>query len=208
MGSRFPAWAVVFLRGPSFSCVGDRFHAWAFVFMRGRPVLCVGDRLRAWATVFMRGRPFLCMGDRLHAWRSFPCVGGWLDAEVVVGIGGVIVVRGVVVLWFSWNHSGRVGGACHVEEQRRTTNFHSSFGCHVTDSDVAPCSVCFACVLRLSWLCGARVSGCSVWRWMVRAGVGGRHVWMMGIRISREFPLVEIADILSRKEVTWLVLRA
>ena len=70
-----------------------------------------------------------------------------LDAEVVVGIGGVVVACGVIVLWFSWNHSARVGGAYHVEEH-------------------------------------------GVWQWMVRAGAGGRRVWMMvvmwkgcGIRI-------------------------
>ena len=59
--------------------------------------------------------------------QSFPCVGGQLDAWVVVGIGGVVVVHGVVVLWFSWDDTGRVGGAYCVEEQRQTTNFHSSF---------------------------------------------------------------------------------
>ena len=95
--------------------------------MRGPLFWCVGDRFGAWATVLVRGRPFWCVGDRLRPWRLFPCVGGRLDAEVVVGVGGVVVARGVVDLWFSWNHSGRVGGAYHVEEQRRTTNFHSSF---------------------------------------------------------------------------------
>ena len=44
-------------------------------------------------------------------------MGGWLDVWVVVGIGGVVVARGVVVLWFSWDDSGRVGGAYCVEEQ-------------------------------------------------------------------------------------------
>ena len=36
----------------------------------------------------------------------------------------------------------------------------------------------------------------------------GGYVEGCGIRIWTEFPLAEIADILSRKEVTWLVLRA
>ena len=58
------------------------------------------------------------MGDCLCAWWSFPCVGGRLDAEVVVGVGGVIVAHGVIALWFSWKNSGRVGGACCVEEQQ------------------------------------------------------------------------------------------
>ena len=140
MGGHFPAWAVVFLRGPSFSCVGDRlvrgpsfwcvgdrFGAWAIVFMHGRPVSCVGDCFGAWATILVRGQPCSCVTVVSVRGRSFPCMGGRLDAEVVVGVGGVVVARGVVVLWFSWNHSGRVGGAYHVEEQRRTTNFHSLF---------------------------------------------------------------------------------
>ena len=105
MGGHFRAWVVSFVHEPSFSCVGDRFHA--TVFMRG-------SRFRAWAVISMRGR-------------SFPCVGGRLGAWVVVGVGGVIVAHGVIVLWFSWNDSGRVGGAYHVEEQRRTMNVHSSF---------------------------------------------------------------------------------
>ena len=65
----------------------------------------------------MRGRPSLGVGDRLRAWWSFPCVGSQLDAWVVVAIGGVVLVHGVVVLWFSWDDSGKVGGAYHVEEQ-------------------------------------------------------------------------------------------
>ena len=133
VGLRFRAWATVFVwavvlvHGPLFSCVGDRFHAWATVFVWGRPSSCGGNRLHAWATVFVHGA-------RFHAWalvsvrgRSFPCVGSRLDAWVVVGIGGVVVSRGVVVLWFSWDNSGRVGSAYRVEEQRQTTNFHLSF---------------------------------------------------------------------------------
>ena len=119
------------------------------------------------------------------------------------GSAGTIVEGGVVLTMLENN------------DERRIFIRRLSFGCHVTDSDVAPCSVCFACVLRLSWLCGARVGGRGVWRWMARAGAGGRRVWMMvvtwkgcGIRIRTEFPLAEIADILSRKEVTQLVLRA
>ena len=64
-------------------------------------------------------------------------------------------------------------------DKRRIFICRSSFDCHITDSDVALCSVCFACMLRLSWLCGARVGRRGVWRWMVRAGAGGRRVWMM-----------------------------
>ena len=139
VGLRFRAWATVFVRGQPFSCGGDRFRAWATVFMRGRPsscgrsFSCVGLRFRAWATIFVR------VGDRLRAWRSFPCVGtrfrawavglmrGWLLALVgsLFRVGSLSC--GVVVLWFSWDNSGRVGGAYRVEEQRQTTNFHSSF---------------------------------------------------------------------------------
>ena len=68
----------------------------------------MGVHFHAWVTSFMCGQPFWCMGDHLCAWRSFPCMGGQLDVEVVVGVGGV---------WFSWNNSGRVGGAYCVEEQ-------------------------------------------------------------------------------------------
>ena len=58
-----------------------------------------------------------------------------------------------------------------------------SFSCHVTDNDVALCSilcsVCFACMLGLSRLCRAHVGGCGVWQWMVRAGDSKGHMWMM-----------------------------
>ena len=43
--------------------------------------------------------------------------------------------------------------------------------------------------------------------WATRVDDGG-YVESCGIRIWTEFPLTEIANILSRKEVTWLVLRA
>ena len=127
MGGRFHVWAFVFVCGRPFLCVGLRFHAWVTGFVRGRPFWCVGNHFGVWATVLVRGRLSSSVAVVSVRGRSFPCVGGRLDAEVVVGVGGVIVGRGVVVLWFSWNHSGRVGGAYHVEEQRRTTNFHSSF---------------------------------------------------------------------------------
>ena len=116
----FRTWAVVFVHGRLVSCMSLRFRAWATVFMRGPSFSCVGDWFRAWVTTLVRGN---CLCVR----RSFSFVGGWLGAWVVVGVGGVVVACGVVVLWFSWNDSGRVGGAYHVEEQRRTTNGHSSF---------------------------------------------------------------------------------
>ena len=131
------------MHGWSFLCMAGHSCAWAFVFMCGRPFLCVGDRLCAWATVFVHGGhfcawwSFLCMSGCFCAWVvvsvrgwSFPCMGGQLDAWVVVGVGGVVVACGVVVLWFSWDHSGRVGGAYRVEEQRRTMNIHCELCLH------------------------------------------------------------------------------
>ena len=97
-------------------------------------------------------------------------------------------------------------------DKRRIFIRRSSFDCHITDSDMAPCSVCFTCMLRLSWLCGVHVGRCGVWRWMVRAGAGGQRVWMLvvpwngcGIRIWTEFPLTEFAEILSRKAVKFCI---
>ena len=94
--------------------------------MHRQPFSCVDDCLRVWVTVFMHGRLSSCMAVISMHRQSFLCMGGRLDAWVVVGVGGVIVARGVVVLWFSWEDSGRVGGAYRVEEQRRTMNFHLS----------------------------------------------------------------------------------
>ena len=203
------------MHGQSFSCVGLRFRVWATVSMHGPSFSCVGNRFRVWVTVLVRGRPSLSVVVVSVCGRSFPCMGGRLDAEVAL-VGSLLrvgslscgsagtIVEGWVVLTMLKNN-----------DEQRIFIRHSLFGCHVTDSDVVLCSVCFACVLRLSWLCGARIGGHGVWRWMVRAGAGGRCVWMMvvtwkgcGIRIWTEFPLAEIADILSRKEVTRLVLRA
>ena len=72
--------------------------------MYGRSFSCMGGSSHVWAFVFVRGRPLV---------GSLLCVGS--------------LSCGVVVLWFSWDDSGRVGGAYCVEEQRRMTNFHSSF---------------------------------------------------------------------------------
>ena len=88
----FRKWAVGFVHGQSVSCM-------AFVFLRGHPFSCMGDRFRAWATVFMCGQPSSCVVVVSVHGRLFPCVGGQLDVWVVVGVGGVIVVHGVVVLW-------------------------------------------------------------------------------------------------------------
>ena len=107
----FQTWAVGFMHEQSFSCMGSRSRAWAFVFVRGQPFSCVGNRFHVWATVFMCGQLSSCVGDRVRAWQLFPCVGGRLDVWMVVGVGGVVVAHGIVVLWFSWDDSGRVGGA-------------------------------------------------------------------------------------------------
>ena len=92
----FQTWAVSFMHGQLFLCMGSCSRVWAFVFMRGRPFSCVGDHLRVWATVFMRGRPSSCVAvvsvhKRFRAW----AVG--LMHGVVVGVGGVVVVHGVIV---------------------------------------------------------------------------------------------------------------
>ena len=146
--------------------------------------MCMGNRLCAWATVFVRGRLLWCVatvfvrGGRFHAW-AVGLVRGWLLGLVgsllrvgllSCGSAGTIV-EGWVVLTMLKNN-----------DERRMSIRRSSFSCHITDSDVALCSVCFVCftcVLRLSWLCGARIGGHGVWRWMVKAGDGGRRVWMM-----------------------------
>ena len=46
------------------------------------------------------------------------------------------------------------------------------------------------------------------WKWQATRVDDGGYVEGCGFRIWSEFPLAEIADILSRKEVTRLVLRA
>ena len=113
MGGRLGAWALVFIRGGSFSYVGGGFRAWATVFVRRRPFSCVSGRFRAWAVVSVRGR-------------SSPCVGGRLQAWEVVGGGGIVVARGVVSCDLAgtvvWNKR-----AYRIPEQRRTTNFDWSF---------------------------------------------------------------------------------
>ena len=155
------------------------------------------------------------MGDHPHAWRSFPCVGGRLDAEVVVGVGGVVVAHGVTVLWFSWSDSGRVGGAYCVEEQRRTTNFHST-------NDEFPFVVCHSVatsvlrVLRLHAEIIVVVWSMCWWVWCLAMDGEGRrwramrmddggYVEGCGFRIWTEFPLMEFAEILSRKAVKFCI---
>ena len=127
------------------SFMGSRSCAWAFVFMHGRPSSCVGDCLHAWVTVFVCGGHFCVWAVGLmHGW-LLALVGSLLRVgSLSCGSAGTIA-EGWVVLTVLKNN-----------DEQRISIRRSSFGCHITDSDVAPCSVCFACVLRLSWLCGAR----------------------------------------------------
>ena len=99
--------------------MGGRLGAWALVFVHGGSFSYVGGGFCAWATVFVRS-------GRFRAWRSSPCVGGWLQAWEVVGVGGIVVARGVV----SCDSAGTVVWnkcAYHIPEQRRTMNFDSLF---------------------------------------------------------------------------------
>ena len=196
MGSWLDAWVVVGVGGVIVargvvvsSCVGDCLRAW-WLFP------CVSGCFRVWAVVSVRGRSAWCVGGYWHWWGCCCAWGRCPVGSLSCGSAGTIA-EGWVVLTVLKNN-----------DERRISIRRSSFGCHVTDSDVAPCSVCFACMLRLLWLCGVLIGGCGVWRWMVRAGAGGRRMWMMvvtwkgcGIRIWTEFPLVEFAEILSRKAV-------
>ena len=47
----FRTWAVGFVHGQLFSCMGSHSRVWAFVLVCGRPFSCVGSRFRAWAVV-------------------------------------------------------------------------------------------------------------------------------------------------------------
>ena len=63
----------------------------------------MGNRFHVYVTVFMRERLFPCVGGQLHAWE-------------VVGVGGIIVARGVVscdsARMMVWSK-----GAYHIPEQ-------------------------------------------------------------------------------------------
>ena len=153
----------------------DECHAsfvWAFVFVRGQPFSCVGNGLCVWATIFMRGQLSSCVGDHLCAWWSFLCMSGRFCAWAVSLTCGWLLA---LVGWLLRMGSLSCGSAGTIVEGWVVLTMlkNNNEGCHVTDSDVAPCSMCFACMLRLSWLCGVCVGGCGVWRWMVRAGGGG-----------------------------------
>ena len=74
---------------------------WAIGFVHGQSFLCVGDHFCVWVTVFVQRWLFPCVVVIL-------CMGSWLDVWVIVGIGGVVVAHGVVVLWFNWDDSGMV----------------------------------------------------------------------------------------------------
>ena len=90
----FRMWAVGFVHGRSFSCMGGRSRAWAFVFMRGHPFSCMGVHFHAWATVFVRGRPSSCMAVVSMRGRLFPCVGGRLDAWWLLALVGLLLCVG------------------------------------------------------------------------------------------------------------------
>ena len=125
--------------------------------MRERSLPCVGGRFRGWVVGFRRGRSLVLVGSLLRV-GSCPVIqlGRWC---------------GIKVLTVFQNN-----------DERRILIRRSSFGCHVTDSDVATCSMCsvyFACLLESSRRCEASVGARGVCRWMARAGNGGRCVWMM-----------------------------
>ena len=125
--------------------------------MRERSLPCVGGRFRVWVVGFRRGRLLVLVGSLLR-------------------VGSCPVIQ--LGRWFGIN----VLTVFQNNDERRINIRRSSFGCHVTDSDVATCStssVYFACVLELSRRSEARVGARGVCRWMARAGNGGRRVWMM-----------------------------
>ena len=72
----FPMWAVSFVHGRSFLCMGLRFCAWATVFVCGQLSLCMGNHLCVWWS-------FPCLGSCFHVWQSFLCLGGRFHAWVV-----------------------------------------------------------------------------------------------------------------------------
>ena len=109
-----------------------------------------------WVVGFKRGRSLVLVGSLLRM-GSCPVIqlGRWC---------------GIYVLTVFQNN-----------DERQILIRRSSFGCHITDSDVATCcmSVYFACMLELSRRCEARVGVRGVCRWMARAGNGRQRVWMM-----------------------------
>ena len=125
--------------------------------MRERSLPCVGGRFRVWVVGFRRGRSLVLVGSLLR-------------------VGSCPVIQ--LGRWFGIN----VLTVFQNNDERRIKIRRSSFGCHVTDSDVATCStssVYFTCMLELSRRSEARVGARGVCRWMARAGNGGRRVWMM-----------------------------
>ena len=125
----------------------------------------------------MHERSFLCVGSCLRVW-----VGGFKRGRSLVVVGSLLRVGSCPVIQLGRWCGIKVLTVFQNNDERRILIHHSSFGCHVTDSDVATCSMCsvyFACMLELSRRCEARIGMRGVCRWMARAGNGGRRVWMM-----------------------------
>ena len=162
-------------------------------FSTSTPFSCMGNHLRVWATVFMRGRPSSCVVVVSVHGRSFPCVGGQLELMRgwLLALVGSLLRMGllscrVVVLWFSWDDSGRVGGAYYVEEQQWMTNFHSSFVIQLPRhgqwcGNHAPCAslVCWGCCGCVEHALAGMVFGDGWWE-QEQAGDTCGWWWLRG----------------------------
>ena len=132
-------------------------------------------------------------------------MGGRLQAWEVVGVGGIVVARGVMSCdsagTMVWNKRAYL-----IPEQRRTTNQNSSFVVRLP-RPLCTSLACWSCrgVPKRTWCLSMDGEGRQQQATCVD---DGGYVEGCGFRIWSEFPLAEIADILSRKEVTRLVLRA
>ena len=166
------------MHGQSLLCVDGCFCAWTVVSVHRQSFLNVGNCSCLWALVFICGQLFLYMGGHCECGQLFLNVGDWLHMWVVLGIGGVIVACGVLVLCLSWDKIWKEVLTVFYKKEWWILICCSSFGCHITDSDVALCAllVFFSC-WGLLWLCRACIGRHGVWTW-VSTGDGRRCVWM------------------------------
>ena len=113
-----------------------------------------------------------CVGDHFHVW-VVSLTNGWLLALM-----GLLIHRGAL----SCGSAGTIVDWWCFLCWRTMMNNEWKFVVCCSVAHVAlcfVCSMCFACVLRLSWLCGACIGGHGVWWWMVRVGDCRWCMWMM-----------------------------
>ena len=176
MGGCWGLWVVVSVHGWLLPCMGGCFHVWVVVSMHRQLFLNVGDCLHSWVLVFICGWSFLYVGSRFWMW-VISFVHKWSLALV-----GSLLHMGSLSCVSAGTIFGRTGLPCFTrknDDKQWILIHHSSFSCHITDSNVALCALLalYGCWWLL-WLCGACIGGCSVWWWMVSAGNSRQCVWM------------------------------